>query len=131
MAMQPGMDTDPYDTGAFDDVDLNSAVSPTTGRRPQHSTIQDVINSGLAAFRGTESSKRQSMGPGRDRGQSVGLMGDDDFAFDEDAFRAAQEDEMTKRLERVREVKRGLSAFKGWRVDIADLRTGFGGVFEA
>jgi hypothetical protein len=55
---------------------------------------------------------------------------DEDFAFDEDAFRKAQEDEAMSRLERVKEVKRGLKNWAGWRVDIADLRTGMGGVFE-
>jgi DNA repair exonuclease SbcCD ATPase subunit len=133
MAMQPGMDTDPYaSNNTFDDIDLNSAISPSSTRKhqQQHSTFQDVINSGIAAFRGTEN-KRHSMGPGRDRGQSLGLMSEDGFEFDEDAFRAAQEDEAKNRLQRVKELKRGLGSWKGWRVDIADLRTGWGGVFEA
>jgi myosin heavy subunit len=128
-ALQPSIDGN--DT--FDDVDLDSAISPTHGgkRQNQHSTLQDVINSGLAAFTGG-GDKRKSLGPvGRDRGQSIGLMSDDGFEFDEDAFKAAQEDEAKNRLERVKEIKRGLVKFKGWRVDIADLRGGWGGVFEA
>jgi hypothetical protein len=130
MALQPGMDTssDPYAAGtAFDDIDLATPSSRRpTAQQQQHSSITDVINSGLAAFRGD--ARRLSV-PGRDRGQS--LLSDDGFEFDEDAFRKAQEDEAGKRLERVKEVKRGLVNWKGWRIDIADLRGGWGGVFEA
>ena len=130
-AMQPGMDTnDPY---AFDDVDLTpGGLAPATTRKTQqqHSSFQDVINSGIAAFRG-DTNGRHSVVAGRDRGQSLGLMSDDGFDFDEDAFRKAQEDDAAKRLERVKEVKRGLVKWKGWRIDIADLRGGWGGVFAA
>lgn len=49
------------------------------------------------------------------------MMSDDD-GFDEEAFRLAQEEEQKRRIERVKEVKRGLDNWKGWRVDIADLR---------
>jgi hypothetical protein len=62
---------------------------------------------------------------------SLGLVSeDDDFEFDEEAFRKAQEEEGRRRVERVREVKRGLKAFEGWRVDFVDVRAGVGGVFE-
>lgn len=134
-AMQPGMDADPYAAHTtFDDVDLNGGRSPSATRRSQqqHSTISDVINSGLAAFRGhSPETKRRQSTIDRDRGQSMGLMSDDGFDFDEDAFRAAQENDATARLERVKEVKRGLVQWKGWRMDIAELRNGWGGVFEA
>jgi hypothetical protein len=30
----------------------------------------------------------------------------------------------------VREVKRGLVQYKGWRADFVDVRVGMGGVFE-
>jgi hypothetical protein len=63
------------------------------------------------------------------RQQSLGSL-DDDFEFDEDAFRAAQEEEQRKRIERVREVKRGLKNWEGWRADLVDVRAGYGGVFE-
>jgi len=46
---------------------------------------------------------------------------DDDFVFDEDAFRKAKEEEDKRRLERVREVKRGLVDWRGWRVDMVDV----------
>ena len=136
MQLQPGMDisNDPYGSNTtFDDIDL----SPSAARRTQqqHSTFSDVINSGLAAFRGDQgasgNNRRQSVVGGRDRGQSLGLMSDDGFEFDEDAFRKAQENDQKARLERIKETKRGLSKWKGWRIDIADVRGGWGGVFEA
>ena len=52
----------------------------------------------------------------------MGLLSDDE-GFDEDAFRLAQEEEAKRRLERIREVKRGLDQWKGWRVDITEQRT--------
>jgi hypothetical protein len=58
------------------------------------------------------------------------LSDDDDFEFDEETFRAAQEEEARKRVERVREVKRGLKSWENWRIDIVDIRAGIGGVFE-
>ncbi|KKA29393.1 hypothetical protein TD95_003860 [Thielaviopsis punctulata] len=63
------------------------------------------------------------------------FLSDDDEAgmFDEDAFRRAQAEEAAARLERVKEVKRGLKAWEGWRLDLVDVRkgvVGFGDVFE-
>jgi len=64
------------------------------------------------------------------------LEGDEDegdFVFDEDAFRKAREEEDRKRLERVREVKRGLVDWKGWRVDMVEVCGGgapASGVFD-
>lgn len=58
---------------------------------------------------------------------------DEDFAFDEEAFRKAREEEDKRRLERVREVKRGLVDWKGWRVDLVDVSGGgvpASGVFD-
>ena len=34
----------------------------------------------------------------------------------------AQEEEAKRRIERIKEMKRGLDQWKGWRVDIADMR---------
>ena len=57
--------------------------------------------------------------------------------FDESAFATAQrEEEMRRMVEHVREVKRGLKEWVGWRMDIVDVRrsggggVGFGEVFE-
>jgi DNA repair exonuclease SbcCD ATPase subunit len=134
--MQPGPEGDDNVANGFDDIDLSAStrdvagrpVSPRSAQR-SHSTFTDVINSGISAF---------TAAPTRARKQSVNLLtgdvdefGDeDDFSFDEDAFRKAHEEEAKARLERVREVKRGLTKWQGWRVDLADLRAGMGGVFD-
>jgi DNA repair exonuclease SbcCD ATPase subunit len=134
--LQPGLDGG----AGFDDVDL-SGSTPTrpwaaSSQQARGSTISDVINSGISAFTG---GSRGSGPVGAKttpvRKQSLGLLeedaDDDDFLeFDEDAFRLAQEEEANARLERVKEVKRGLKQWEGWRVDIADLRAGLGGVFD-
>ncbi|KAL9605805.1 MAG: hypothetical protein Q9204_009483, partial [Flavoplaca sp. TL-2023a] len=64
------------------------------------------------------------------RERSGSLLSDDEDGFDEEAFRQAQEEEGRKRLERVREVKRGLKEWEGWRMDIVDVRVGGGGAWE-
>ncbi len=57
----------------------------------------------------------------------AGLLEDDeDMDFDEDAFRLAQEAEAAKRIERVREVKRGLKNWEGWRLDLVENSKGGG-----
>lgn len=104
----------------FDDVDL-SGGTPSYRRQsmagPRGSTFQNVLSSGFSAFTG---------GGGRDGLET--FEGDDEF--DEDAFRLAQEEEARKRVERVREVKRGLKDWEGWRMDIVDVRAGGGGAGE-
>lgn len=139
-AMQPGMDD--HDAG-FDDVDL-SGTTPTS-RHPsgrQTSSFQDVIQSGISAFTGKphphapahrRSDAAHQPKPHADlqhRAREPSLGSLDDFEFDEDAFRQAQEEEQKRRIERVREVKRGLGAYKGWRADFVDIRVGMGGVFD-
>ncbi|PVI05229.1 hypothetical protein DM02DRAFT_610828 [Periconia macrospinosa] len=148
-ALQPGMDD--HDT-SFDDIDL-SGTTPTSHRagpnalsgNRQTSSFQDVIASGISAFTGRQhphapphrrSDAANQARPHAEtqhhaRKESLASLGSmDDFEFDEDAFRAAQEEESKKRIERVREIKRGLDAYKGWRVDIVDVRVGMGGVFD-
>ena len=49
-----------------------------------------------------------------------------DMDFDEDAFRLAQEEEAKKRIERVKEIKRGLKDWEGWRLDLVENRRGGG-----
>jgi hypothetical protein len=139
-AMQPGMEENV--DAAFDDIDL-SGTTPTSRR--QTSSLQDVIQSGISAFTGRtypqaphrRSDAAHQPRPGadvhvqREREGSLASLGTlEDFEFDEDAFRKAQEEEGRKRIERVREVKRGLVNFKGWRVDFVDVRVGMGGVFD-
>ncbi|KAH9842087.1 Sphingoid long chain base kinase 5, partial [Teratosphaeria destructans] len=61
--------------------------------------------------------------PRRERAESLGLLDDDDEGdFDAEAWRLAQEEDARRRVERVKEVKRGLEQWKGWRVDLVPLR---------
>jgi chromosome segregation ATPase len=127
--MQTGMDE--HD-GGFDEVDLSGThqARRSTGTGQRSSSFQDVLNSGISAFMGSDS-RSGSENRHKPRKQSLGLLSEDDeFAFDEDAFRAAHEEEQRNRLERVKEIKRGLKDWEGWRVDIVDVRAGMGGVFE-
>ncbi|KAL5449094.1 hypothetical protein PMIN06_006964 [Paraphaeosphaeria minitans] len=122
-ALQPGIDAH---ADNFDDVDL-SGSTPTTRRASgrQTSSLQDVIQSGISAFTGASRTRGEAP---KGRQESVGSL--NDFEFDEDAFRVAQEEEGKRRLERVREIKRGLGQYKGWRADFVDVRVGMGGVFD-
>lgn len=54
------------------------------------------------------------------------LLEDDDDEFDEEAFRKAQQEEQLRHVERVKELKRGLKHWEGWRLDLVDLRRGGG-----
>ncbi|CAD0089017.1 unnamed protein product [Aureobasidium vineae] len=110
-ALQPDInDASP----GYEDVDLsNPYAAPSSAQRPHArtgSSFQDVLQSGISAFTGGQ------------RKQSLGLLSEEDF--DEDSFRVAQEEEGKKRIERIREVKRGLEDWRGWRVDLVDLRAG-------
>lgn len=123
-----------------------SARSPGEGARPRgrresSQRGQGVDVAGLAGgffgavaeMAGVATGIAASNGHGQGDGFAAGGEGyeDEDFAFDEDAFRKAREEEGMKRLERVREIKRGLKEWEGWRVDLVDLRGGAGaGVFE-
>ena len=99
----------------FTDVDLGGGMSPN-GRRGAHGKgIGDFFTSGFNAITGAA--------PQGDDG----LLDDDaDADFDEDAFRLAHEEEAKKRIERIKEVKRGLKNWEGWRLDLVDNRRGGG-----
>ncbi|PNS16372.1 hypothetical protein CAC42_106 [Sphaceloma murrayae] len=128
-ALQPGMDEGTGNVSPlYEDVDLNGSGSNPYGGRGsfgagvrQSSTFSDVLQSGISAFTG-----RESRGPRRgsdvkgQRKQSLSLLSED--GFDEDAFRMAQEEEAMARIERIREVKRGLELWRGWRLDLAEQR---------
>lgn len=128
-ALQPSIAGDGGDISpAYEDVDLNGSQNPYAATRPAPgsrgtSSFQDVLQSGLNAFTGRDTRRgSQHDIQGRARGQSLGLLSEE--GFDEDAFRVAQEDEANKRVERIREVKRGLEQWRGWKVDITDMRLG-------
>ncbi|KAK4947693.1 hypothetical protein LTR10_013639 [Elasticomyces elasticus] len=135
-SMDPGED--------FDEVDLSGSGNASGrkslgGNRPQqvrHSGFSQVLNSGLAAFRvSTTSPDAQQRQNNRPRNDSL-LQEFEDDNFDEDAFaRAQREEEARKMVEHVREVKRGLKQWVGWRLDLVDARragagVGFGEIFE-
>ncbi|KAF5023008.1 hypothetical protein F66182_4927 [Fusarium sp. NRRL 66182] len=95
----------------FHDVDLSPghAMSPTQRRKSGAGGIGDFFTSGLNALAG---------------GGDDEFLEDDDMDFDEDAFRKAQEEESKKRIERIKEIKRSLKHWEGWRLDIVENRRG-------
>jgi hypothetical protein len=105
----------------FSEVDLSGGSarggSPFTGR--VQSSFTNVLSEGFNALTGS------IIPPVR---QSLDL--DDDDGFDEEAFRMAQEEEARKRLERVKEVKRGLKDWEDWRMDLVEQRVGGVGIGE-
>jgi predicted nucleic acid-binding Zn-ribbon protein len=127
----------------FDEVDL-SGHGPGSRRRsfltshePQqqqkHSSFSTVLNSGLAAFRAATVSPTHQQQHSRPRQDSLLQEFDDDFGdgdgFDEEEFaRAQREEEARKMVEHVREVKRKLKDWQGWRLNLVDVRRGGGGV---
>lgn len=135
----------------FDDVDLVGG-SPEHSRRrsmaqkqhqhqnhqQQHSSFSTVLSSGIAAFTGSNSpfysqspSNSQShqgstSHPPAARG-SLELLSEENLEdeFDEAEFARAQaEEEARKRVEWVREIKKQLKDWKGWRLDLVDSRAG-------
>ncbi|KAI0585498.1 M protein repeat protein [Pyrenophora tritici-repentis] len=128
--MQPSIDGQPDAYNSFDDVDLSGAPSRQALPNRTHSSFQDVIQSGISAFTGQTPAHRRSDAASKTKPRQESLGSLDEFEIDEEAFRLAQEQEAKNRLERVKEVKRGLVQFKGWRPDFVDVRVGMGGVFE-
>lgn len=99
----------------FTDVDLGGGLSPNGRRGAQGKGLGDFFTSGFNAITGAAPA------------DTDGLLEDDgDMDFDEDAFRLAQEEEAKKRIERIKEVKRGLKDWEGWRLDLVDNRRGGG-----
>jgi hypothetical protein len=103
-------DMEPSD---FQEVDLTGGHSPLSHRKNSASGFGHFISNGLNALAG-----------GGDEGGNDGLLEDDDLDFDEEAFRKAREEEATRRIERVKEIKRSLKHWEGWRLDIVDMRRG-------
>ena len=102
----------------FDEIDL-SGGSPGYRRESLASggrgtSLSNVLSSGFNAFAGA------GVGGAKDE------LFDADDDFDEDAFRSAQEEEARKRVEKVKEIKRALKDWEGWRMDIVDVRVGGG-----
>lgn len=130
----------------FDEVDLSGSGHASRRRsfanalqqqQGRHSGFTQVLNSGLAAFRAsTTSPDTQHRNQTRARNDSLLQEFDEDDGFDADAFAHAQrEEEARKMVEHVREVKRGLKQWVGWRLDLVDARragagVGFGEIFD-
>lgn len=130
--LDPGPEND--EGAGFDDVDLGGS-GPFAFRRQSRTasmaatkgggtSFSDVLSSGFNAITGGGG------GAGARGRESLDGTADDDGGFDEDAFRQAQEEEARKRVERVREIKRSLEQWRGWRVDVVDSRVGGGGAGE-
>ncbi|KAK1991781.1 hypothetical protein LX36DRAFT_662989 [Colletotrichum falcatum] len=110
---------------SFENVDLGGSHgnSPSAQRKQAGGGgggIGDLFQSGINALTGT--------------GADDDLLEDDDMDFDEDAFRRAQEEDAKNRLERIKEIKRTLKNWEGWRLDLVENRRGgsegVGEVFE-
>lgn len=116
--MQPGMDDA---EGRFTTVDLSGgATSPGAQRRA--GGLGDFFTSGLNALTGAGAGAQHGHAH---EGDDDGFL-DDDEEFDEEAFRKAQEEAARARIERIKEVKRGLKNFEGWRLDLVEGRRGGG-----
>ena len=125
--------------GDFDEVDLTGASGSTSRRasalqrtmspQSKHSNFTQYLSSGLNAFLPSTTSPPPGNRPRND--SLLQEFPEDDAGFDEAVFAQAQrEEEAKKMLEHVREVKRGLKQWKGWRLDLVDARRGEGGQFE-
>jgi hypothetical protein len=103
----------------FSDVDLTGGSpiggGPIAGR--VQSSLTNVLSEGLSALTG-----------GIAPPVRPSLELDDDDVFDEEAFRMAQEEEARRRVEKVKEVKRGLMDWEGWRMDLVEQRAGGVGI---
>ena len=138
-----GLRVDPTSPG-FTNIDLGSAgglASPASAARSRG--FGDFFASGINALTGAgdDHHHRSSFGGGSERPRAAsgaaddtGFLDDEDFEFDEDAFRRAQEEDARRRLERIRDLKRGLKNWEGWRLDLVESRRlagyGVGEVFE-
>jgi hypothetical protein len=101
-------------SGKFDDVDLGP--SPLRGGMAMGG-ITGVISGGFNALTGGASGDV--------------LLDDDEEGFDDEAFARAQEDEAMRRVEMVKEIKRGLKEWEGWRIDLVEMRRAGGGGLAA
>ena len=105
----------------FDEIDL-------TGGSPFFRRASLVASRGQGFTNALSNGFNAITGGGRHESQDL-LDGMDD-GFDEEAFRLAQEEESRKRIEKVREVKRGLKDWESWRMDIVDCKIAGGGTGE-
>lgn len=139
---EPGSATD-AGANAFDDVDLVGGRPDHSRRRSmalqqqqQHSSFSTVLSSGFAAFTGSGNynnnrSRAGSSNPPHPQAPatrgSLELLAEENLQddYDEAEYRRAQaEEEARKRVEWVREIKRKLRDWNGWRLDLVNSRAG-------
>ncbi|KAJ2966495.1 hypothetical protein NQ176_g10126 [Zarea fungicola] len=94
---------------SFHDVDLSGPYGSPVQRKNSIGGIGQFLSNGLNAL----------AGGGEDE-----FLEDDDMEFDEEAFRKAHEEEQMRRIERIKEIKRSLKHWEGWRLDLVDMRRG-------
>lgn len=111
----------------FDEVDLSGGSLPFRRQSFAASSGQGFVNVLSSRFNAITGGGAGASGPRESQDLLLDALDD---GFDEDAFRMAQEDESRKRVEKVREVKRGLKEWEGWRMDIVDSRVVAGGAHE-
>jgi hypothetical protein len=118
----------------FTDIDLGG-MSPSRRRSiaggGAAKGLGDLFANSFSAFTGAVVGTSGGLGGSAEEPL---LEDDDEMDFDEEAFRLAQEEEARKRIERVKEIKRALSDWKGWRLDLVETRKaggeGVGEIFE-
>ncbi|KAB8290695.1 hypothetical protein EYC80_008335 [Monilinia laxa] len=132
--MEGGVDVITSPGARFTDIDLGGGSGSPHARKggalQQGKGIGDYLTSGFNAITGGTA----PIGHGGAQDDDELLDDDDLLEFDEEAFRKAQEEEAMKRIERVKEVKRGLKDWEGWRLDLVENRRaggeGVGEIFE-
>ena len=130
-----GLRVDPTSPG-FTNVDLGSAGGLASPGAARSRGFGDFFASGISALTGggdeshhNHGHRHGSFGVHNDKGAGGaddGFLDDEDVEFDEDAFRRAQEEDARRRLERIKDIKRGLKNWEGWRLDLVDSRRGAG-----
>ena len=111
------MQVGPDEATRFENVDLGGGLMTPSHQRKGTSVggLGDFFTSGLNALTGAAGVPHHD-----------DLLEDDDTDFDEDAFGRAQEDEQKKRIERIKDIKRALKNWEGWRLDLVENRRGGG-----
>jgi hypothetical protein len=120
----------------FTDIDLGG-MSPSRRRSiaggGATKGLGDLFANSFSAFTGAVAGTAGGLGGAHASDEPL-LEDNGEMDFDEEAFRLAQEEEARKRIERVKEIKRALSDWKGWRLDLVETRRaggeGVGEIFE-
>ncbi|ORY65462.1 uncharacterized protein BCR38DRAFT_341216 [Pseudomassariella vexata] len=116
--LEPGMEGDAdaaTPVADFTNIDLGSGGLPSSNTARKESA---KAGGGFGDF------FNALTGGGGGAGDKDELLDDDDMEFDEEAFRKAHEEDARKRIERIKEIKRGLKNWEGWRLDLVDSRRG-------